>query len=66
MDVRKSPCYKCEFRTVGCHSKCEPYLTWKSFVNERAEKIAKERYIPNSRINWKHRAKCGVYSTKKK
>jgi hypothetical protein len=26
----KSPCLNCADRSIGCHSKCEIYKTWKS------------------------------------
>lgn len=34
MSIKKSPCYKCEFRTVGCHSKCEPYKKWNKYQRD--------------------------------
>lgn len=40
MDV---PCFKCELRTVGCHSKCEQYKLFKVEVERRKEKIRKSK-----------------------
>lgn len=31
----KPPCYECQDRTVGCHGKCEKYISW----NKEHEKI---------------------------
>ena len=25
----KPPCRECQFREVGCHSKCESYIQWR-------------------------------------
>jgi len=30
MTKRKAPCYKCERRSEGCHSKCEAYIEYKT------------------------------------
>ena len=66
MDVRKSPCYKCEFRTVGCHSNCDKYKDWKSVIDNIAKKALKDRFFIDNRVNVKHHVKCGVYRTRKK
>ena len=29
MSNQKNPCYKCQEREAGCHSKCEKYQSWK-------------------------------------
>lgn len=33
-----TPCYGCEQRTCGCHSKCERYMEYKD-ERERAKKV---------------------------
>lgn len=33
-----SPCYKCESRTIGCHSNCEKYQEWRKFMDEANER----------------------------
>ena len=27
--IMKPPCRECQFREVGCHSKCESYIQWR-------------------------------------
>ena len=29
--MKTNPCYQCTEREVGCHSKCEAYITWKTY-----------------------------------
>lgn len=41
-DSRKTVCYKCEDREVGCHSICERYLEEKKRTKEQIEKYVKE------------------------
>ena len=33
-----APCKDCEFRSVGCHAKCDVYKTWKSEHEARQKK----------------------------
>lgn len=66
MYVRKSPCYKCELRTIGCHTNCDKYKDWKAEMNELSQNAFKSKYYIDNRVNNKHHAKCGVYSTRKK
>lgn len=33
----KSPCYGCEERDAGCHSKCEKYADWKKEIDVQRE-----------------------------
>jgi len=37
------PCYKCEDREVGCHGKCEKYISFRNEMEEIRTQIAKER-----------------------
>ena len=30
----KSPCYQCPDREIGCHSKCEQYLSYQTEIRE--------------------------------
>lgn len=39
----KAPCKDCENREVGCHSKCEEYIEWKTEEGALNKKIARER-----------------------
>lgn len=34
-----SPCYLCEKRTGGCHSKCQEYIRWKNAQAEENNKL---------------------------
>lgn len=43
--MTKGPCYECEDRSVGCHSKCEKYKQWAEERREVNAKITKERNI---------------------
>ena len=36
MALKTNPCYKCSNREVGCHAKCEKYISW---IKEREESI---------------------------
>lgn len=38
-----SPCFECEERFLGCHSKCERYSTWGA-ENERIRE-ARSKYL---------------------
>ena len=31
------PCYGCELREVGCHSKCDKYIAWKKAMDDLKE-----------------------------
>lgn len=33
----KTPCRGCQFREVGCHSKCESYIQWRAKLDEYNE-----------------------------
>ena len=36
MESRTStPCYGCQDRAVGCHSKCDRYISWSKEHNEK-------------------------------
>ena len=41
----KSPCYKCEERSLGCHGSCEIYKNW---IAENEDKKSKNNtaYVP--------------------
>lgn len=41
MTTDKDCCLNCEFRRIGCHSKCESYKRYK----DRLEKIRINRYM---------------------
>jgi len=47
----KPPCFKCDFRSVGCHAKCDSYQAWRKDRDEElAERKAdKERLFPTER-----------------
>ena len=36
-------CYQCPDRFVGCHSQCQPYIDHKKIIDDRNEKILKEK-----------------------
>ena len=40
-----SPCHKCEERTVGCHSKCENYISYKKSHDRKLAQQHREKYI---------------------
>lgn len=33
----KPPCRECQFREVGCHSKCESYIQWRAQLDKYNE-----------------------------
>lgn len=44
--MKSSPCKDCPDRCVGCHAKCEKYLSWKKHEEElEAIRKAKEADI---------------------
>lgn len=42
---RKSCCFQCEERTVGCHSTCEDYISEHTERKEQLAKIRNEREL---------------------
>ena len=45
MRKEDNPCYGCQKRTVGCHTKCDAYH--KYVADREAEKAAKKEYLAN-------------------
>lgn len=44
---QKCPCINCESREIGCHGKCERYISWQAArrqEQERLHKIREEQY----------------------
>lgn len=39
----KVPCYGCEERQVGCHSKCEKYIAYRKALDAKNEMIRREK-----------------------
>lgn len=39
----KSPCFGCENRTVGCHSTCEGYNTFRNNADAEKESITRQK-----------------------
>lgn len=39
MQNKKCPCVKCESREIGCHGKCEKYISWKTQRQQEQDKI---------------------------
>lgn len=35
--IMKTPCRECQFREVGCHSKCESYIQWRALLDKYNE-----------------------------
>lgn len=35
--IMKPPCRGCQFREVGCHSKCESYIQWRAQLDKYNE-----------------------------
>ena len=44
----KNDCYGCQDRKVGCHDHCEKYKKYKKLINERNQKIRKQRELEDS------------------
>ena len=47
MSRGNSPCKDCEFRSVGCHDRCNQYQDFKSARNRFLEKNAEEKQLNN-------------------
>lgn len=45
MKKSKSPCYQCEKRYVGCHSKCEEYISFSKENEEYRENLHKQNRL---------------------
>ena len=45
----KAPCYKCEKRSIGCHSDCPLYLEYRKtrekIVEGRRERVCLDSYL---------------------
>ena len=50
MSNLKNPCKGCEDRFVGCHQRCEKYISWKAKYDERTAQIRKQKEI-DSRLS---------------
>jgi len=44
----KSPCLNCTDRIIGCHSKCDPYITYTEWNHERSKNKEVEHEISNA------------------
>lgn len=42
LDKKECPCYKCDARTIYCHSTCEDYLNFKRKVCDFNKKIREQ------------------------
>ena len=49
--MRQSPCYNCEVRTLGCHSSCERYISFRTQRDEELQRkaVAYECSMPTER-----------------
>lgn len=46
---KKTPCYGCENRTVGCHAECELYAEAARRMREAKDEVRKQYDIPINR-----------------
>lgn len=46
-----NPCYKCEERAMGCHSRCEKYKAWKAWWDEAQKERRRQEEGIQSVIN---------------
>lgn len=55
----KTPCRGCQFRAVGCHSKCESYIQWRAKLDEYNEQKNKQgdayKYVGDNVRTIRHR-----------
>lgn len=42
--IMKTPCRGCKFREVGCHSKCESYIQWRTQLDKYNEQNNMQGY----------------------
>lgn len=43
------PCYKCEAREIGCHGKCEAYISWtRNRINMQEKEKMNRRNVGNA------------------
>lgn len=66
MNIKKSPCYKCEFRTVGCHEKCEPYKEWAHYQHDVKFHLNIKNNPPGSQYFKARMTETGVSESKKR
>lgn len=61
----KTPCRGCQFREVGCHSKCESYLEYRKKLDEQNKESYKEidayRYVGENVKTIKHKMRKAKY-----
>lgn len=63
MAVPKSPCYKCERRSINCHSNCDEYIDFRVDMDEYNKMVYKtkeknrvmEDYIFQNQQKGKHK-----------
>ena len=41
--MSKGPCYDCEIRHQGCHSKCDEYLEYKGLLDKKKQIVRESR-----------------------
>lgn len=59
-----APCGRCDERRVGCHAKCERYLTWSTERRAAKEKDRDNRIA--ERYNHDKRIRVAVYMFKRR
>lgn len=61
-----NPCWKCTEREIGCHAKCERYLSWqKEHIAENRARRDSEvytGYVVDSNMRRKKKLKKGGYN----
>lgn len=63
-----NPCWKCTEREIGCHAKCERYLTWQKehIAENRARRDSDALhyvgYVVDSTVRRKKKLKKGGYN----
>jgi len=64
MSVKTNPCYKCGDRKLGCHSKCQKYISW---VDERKEAFKEYRtHLSNNKLLYSYITDNRARNMKKK
>ena len=49
----RPPCYNCQEREVGCHSRCDKYKEWTAQLEKSKESKRQEQRLRDLEFNYK-------------
>ena len=66
MGIKKSPCYSCADRTIGCHQNCEEYKIWRRYQHDVKYQMSIMNNPPGCSYFKEKLTENGVKKSKKK